>query len=141
MYKHMSSHIFCMIIKMFLIQNVQILSVFTNLMQSGATCRETPFLSCDPPPSNYVCLIQMLCHRCYLAANFWVNVFTFYYIGIVISISVLSFYSDRYYFSFHVVDILVLQSFGLAIITLVDPAQQYPFFPTLDILQLIFYLR
>ena len=64
----------------------------------------------------------MLCHRCYLAANFWVNVFTFYYIGIVISISVLSLYSDGYYFSFHVVDILVLQSFGLAIITVVDPA-------------------
>ena len=64
----------------------------------------------------------MLCHRCYLGANFWVNVFTFYYIGMVISISVLSFYSDRYYFFFHVVDILVLQSFGLAIITVVDPA-------------------
>ena len=84
MYKHMSSHIFCMIIIFFLIQNVKILSVFTNLLQSGATCRETPFLSCDPPPSNYFCLIQMLCHRCYLGANFWVNVFTLNYISMVI---------------------------------------------------------
>ena len=62
----------------------------------------------------------MLCHRCYLGANFWVNVFTFYYIGMVISVSVLSFYSDRYYFSCHVVDIL--QSFGLAVVTVVDPS-------------------
>ena len=93
--------------------------VVTNLLKSGATCRETPFLSCDPPPSNYFCLIQMLCHRCYLGANFWVNVFIFYYIGMVISISVLSFYSDGYYFSFHVVDIL--QSFGLLWWILVVP--------------------
>ena len=61
----------------------------------------------------------MLCHRCYLGANFWVNVFIFYYIGMVISISVLSFYSDGYYFSFHVVDIL--QSFGLLWWILVVP--------------------
>ena len=83
--KHTSSHIFCVIIMIFLIQNVKILSVFTNLLQSGETCRQTPFLSCDPPPSppafNYFCLI-----------HFWVNVFTFYYIGMVISILVLSFY-------------------------------------------------
>ena len=32
MYKDMSSHIFCMIIIIFLIQNVKILSVFTNLL-------------------------------------------------------------------------------------------------------------
>jgi len=83
---------------------------------------ETPFLSCDPPPSNYFCLIQLLCHRCY----FWVNVFTFYYIGMVISISVLSFYSDGYYFSLHVVDIL--QSFWLAIVTVMDPSST-PLFP------------
>ena len=92
----------------------------------GATCSETPFLSYDPPPSNYFCLIQMLCHRCYLGANFWLNACTFYYIGMVFSISVLSFYSDGYYFSFHVVDIL--QSFVLAIVTVVDPSST-PFFP------------
>ena len=68
----------------------------------------------------------MLYQRCYLGANFWVNVFTFYYIGMVISISVLSFYSDGYYFSLHVVDIL--QSFRLAIVTAVDPSST-PFFP------------
>ena len=68
----------------------------------------------------------MLCHRCYLGADFWVNVFTFHYIGMVISISVLSFYSDGYDFSFHVVDIL--QSFGLAIVTVVDPSSTH-FFP------------
>ena len=62
----------------------------------------------------------MLCHRCSLGAKVWVNVFPFYYIGMVISISVLSFYSDGYYFSFYVVDIPVLQSFELAIITVVD---------------------
>ena len=98
------------------------------MVRAGATCRETPFLSCDPPPFNYFCLIQMLCHRCYLGAKFWLNnyVVTFYYIGRVISISVLSFYSDGYYFSFHGVDIL--QSFGLAMITVVDP-NSTPFFP------------
>ena len=48
------------------------------------------------------------------------NVFTFYYIGMVISVSVLSFYSDIYYFSCHVVDIL--KSFGLAVVTVVDPS-------------------
>ena len=68
----------------------------------------------------------MTCHRCYLGANFWVNVFTFDYIGMVISILVLSFYSDEYYFSLDVVDIL--QSFGLAIVTVVDPSST-PFFP------------
>ena len=41
------------------------------------------------------------------------------YIGMVISVSVLSFYSDGYYFSFHVVDIL--QSFGLLWWILVVP--------------------
>ena len=54
------------------------------------------------------------------------KVFTFYYICMVISISVLSFSSDGYYFSLHVVDIL--QSFGLAIVTVVDPSST-PFFP------------
>ena len=44
----------------------------------------------------------------------------------VISILVLSFYSDEYYFSLDVVDIL--QSFGLAIVTVVDPSST-PFFP------------
>ena len=34
----------------------------------------------------------------------------------------------------------VLQSFGLAIVAVVDPGST-PYFPTLDILQLIFYLR
>ena len=43
----------------------------------------------------------------------------------VISTSVLSFYGDRYYFSYHVVDIL--QAFGLAVITVVD-ASSTPFF-------------
>ena len=38
----------------------------------------------------------------------------------MISISVLSFYSDGYYFFFDLVDIL--QSFGLAIVTVVDPS-------------------
>ena len=50
-----------------------------------------------------------------------------YYIGMVISVSVLSFCSNGYNFSFHVVDIL--QSFGLAIVTVADPTS-----PTLDIL-------
>ena len=44
----------------------------------------------------------------------------------VISISVLSFYSDGFYFSLHVVD--VLQSSGLAIVTVVDPSS-IPFSP------------
>ena len=44
----------------------------------------------------------------------------------VISISVLSSYSDGYIFSFHVVD--KLQAFGLAIITVVDLSST-PFFP------------
>ena len=48
------------------------------------------------------------------------------YIGMVISVTVLSFFSDGYYFSFHVVD--VLQSFGLAVVTVVDPSST-PFFP------------
>ena len=43
----------------------------------------------------------------------------------VISILVLSFYSNGY-FSFHVAD--KLQAFGLAIITVVDPSST-PFFP------------
>ena len=72
----MSLHIFCMIRIIFLTQNVKMLSVFTNLLQSGATCRETPFLSCDPPPSNYFYLIQMLCHRCYLLQSFGLAVVT-----------------------------------------------------------------
>ena len=55
-----------------------------------------------------------------------IHIKSFYYIGMVISISVLSFYSDGYYFSLHVVDIL--QSFGLAIVTVVDPSST-PFFP------------
>ena len=101
--------------------------MFTEIYcnQGQQDSRETPFLSCDPPPSNYYCLIQMLCHRCYLGANFWVNVFTFYCIGMVISISVLSFYSDGYYFSLHVVD--TLQSSGLAIVTVVDILVVLPF--------------
>ena len=48
------------------------------------------------------------------------------YIGMVISVTVLSFFSDGYYFSFHFVD--VLQSFGLAVVTVVDPSST-PFFP------------
>ena len=51
----------------------------------------------------------------------------------VISISVLSFYSDGYYFSFYVIDIPVLQSFELAIITVVDSSSK-PLFPTFNIL-------
>ena len=47
-------------------------------------------------------------------------------IGMVISISVLSFYSDGYIFFLHVVD--KLQAFGLAIISIVDPSST-PFFP------------
>ena len=47
-------------------------------------------------------------------------------IGMVISISVLSLYSDGYIFFFHVVD--KLQVFGLAIITGMDPSST-PFFP------------
>ena len=47
-------------------------------------------------------------------------------IGMVIGISVLSFYSDKYIFFFYVVD--KLQAFGLAIITAMDPSST-PFFP------------
>ena len=94
------------------------LQIYCN--QGQHVGRPLSFLVIPLHPTTLICLIQLLCHRCYLGANFWVNVFTFYYIGMVISISVLSFYSDGYYFSFHVVDIL--RSFGLAIVTVVDPS-------------------
>ena len=58
----------------------------------------------DPFPFLWSPSFQLLLFN--LAANFWVNVyvFTFYYIGMVISVSVPSFCSNGYYFSFHVVE-------------------------------------
>ena len=81
----------------------------------------------DPFPFLWSPSFQLLLFN--LAANFWVNVyvFTFYYIGMVISVSVPSFCSNGYYFSFHVVEYFSL--LGLAIVTEVDPTS-----PSLDIL-------
>ena len=48
------------------------LQIYCNQVQHVG--RPLSFLVIPFPPTTFV-LIQMLCHRCYLGANFWVNVY------------------------------------------------------------------